>query len=416
MRILVNDYAGHPFQLQLSRELAKLGHTVLHTYFAAYQTPKGNMDDDGMVGLSIMPIQIEGGFSQFSVLSRRRADAAYGRAVSTEMQRFEPDVVLSANTPLDAQRVMLKTAHRLYAKFIFWLQDLLSSAVTFVLRRKKLPFAVAVGFIYAQLERRLLQKSDAVICIAPEFRKQLEDWGVARNKTFVIENWAPLEEIPVCDKATDFRRENNLSDKFCFMYSGTLGMKHKPEVLLALARHFSADPHIVLVVIAQGAGSTWLKKEVDLAGLTNCRLLPFQPYERHAEILASADVLITLLDEACGTFAVPSKLLAYMCAGRPQLVAAPALNLASQIIERSCAGLAVTSSVSEVVTAAQSLASSKEQLRIYAANARAYAEATFRIDAICDRFLTVLSFASSEGRLVTTAHPPSRIKTPTPIR
>ena len=41
MRILVNDYAGHPFQLQLSRSLARDGHTVLHTYFGAYRPRKG---------------------------------------------------------------------------------------------------------------------------------------------------------------------------------------------------------------------------------------------------------------------------------------------------------------------------------------------------------------------------------------
>jgi colanic acid biosynthesis glycosyl transferase WcaI len=44
MRILVNDYAGHPFELQLSRALARRGHTVPHTYFAAFQTPKGSVN------------------------------------------------------------------------------------------------------------------------------------------------------------------------------------------------------------------------------------------------------------------------------------------------------------------------------------------------------------------------------------
>ncbi|RMF52223.1 MAG: glycosyltransferase WbuB, partial [Bacteroidetes bacterium] len=32
MRILVHDYAGHPFQVQLSRALARRGHDVLHAY------------------------------------------------------------------------------------------------------------------------------------------------------------------------------------------------------------------------------------------------------------------------------------------------------------------------------------------------------------------------------------------------
>jgi hypothetical protein len=49
MRILVSDYSGHPFQVQLSRELARRGHSVTHTYSAGFQSPKGNLsvgDDD----------------------------------------------------------------------------------------------------------------------------------------------------------------------------------------------------------------------------------------------------------------------------------------------------------------------------------------------------------------------------------
>ena len=52
MRIVVNDYSGHPFQIELSRELARRGHSVLHLYSADFQTPKGDLlrkpeDPDG---------------------------------------------------------------------------------------------------------------------------------------------------------------------------------------------------------------------------------------------------------------------------------------------------------------------------------------------------------------------------------
>src|SRR6185503_17172875 len=98
MRVLVNDYAGHPFQLQLSRELARSGHDVLHTYFGAYQTPKGRTDVDASSGnLAITAIAIDGDFKQHSALSRRAADKAYGRAVCRHVNSFRPDVVLSAN-------------------------------------------------------------------------------------------------------------------------------------------------------------------------------------------------------------------------------------------------------------------------------------------------------------------------------
>ena len=41
MRILLNDFSGHPFPVQLSRELAHRGHTVLHTWCASFLTPHG---------------------------------------------------------------------------------------------------------------------------------------------------------------------------------------------------------------------------------------------------------------------------------------------------------------------------------------------------------------------------------------
>ena len=41
MRISIVDYAGHPFQAQLSRKLAERGHDVLHLYFGQAITPRG---------------------------------------------------------------------------------------------------------------------------------------------------------------------------------------------------------------------------------------------------------------------------------------------------------------------------------------------------------------------------------------
>lgn len=49
MRILVHDYAGYAFPLQLSRALARRHHQVLHLYSGSFQAPKGlvkKMDAD----------------------------------------------------------------------------------------------------------------------------------------------------------------------------------------------------------------------------------------------------------------------------------------------------------------------------------------------------------------------------------
>ena len=37
MRIVLHDYPGHAFPVQLSRALAARGHQVLHIWFSAFQ-------------------------------------------------------------------------------------------------------------------------------------------------------------------------------------------------------------------------------------------------------------------------------------------------------------------------------------------------------------------------------------------
>jgi glycosyltransferase involved in cell wall biosynthesis len=167
---------------------------------------------------------------------------------------------------------------------------------------------------------------------------------------------------------------------------------------LQLAQHFGNRSDVMTVVIAQGAGAEWLRQNKSKAPANSLMILPFQPYDRHAEILASSDVLITLLDSDCGAFSVPSKLLAYMCAERPLLLAAPPENLASRIVRRADAGIATSANAADFLEGANQLLSDKPRLPQYSANGRAYAEKNFSIDSICDEFLEVIAYAFNGRR------------------
>jgi glycosyltransferase involved in cell wall biosynthesis len=396
MKILVNDFAGHPFQLELSRTLARAGHTVLHAYFGANNTPKGEMNRIER-GLGVESISIGRAFEKHSLYARRAADVAYGNALRSRILAFCPQIVISANTPLDAQRILLDATHACGGRFVFWMQDLLSVGVEFALRKKRVPLARAAGYFYGVMERRLLARSDAVICIAPEFLPVLNRWKIDAAKVSVIENWAPLEEMPCLPRSNSWSREQDIDGKLCFMYSGTLGMKHKPELLLELARHFEAHRNRVIVVNAEGVGADWLRERQGLLRPGALRVLPFQPYARLPEVLASADVLVALLDEKCGAFAVPSKTLTYLCAGRPILIAAPAANLAARMVQSAGAGLAVNPHADEFLRAATRLVEEGEARSRYGSNARQYAERTFDMDRICRDFLAVFAVAADNA-------------------
>ena len=256
-------------------------------------------------------------------------DRRYGRLLADRVAAFGPDVVLSANSPLDAQAALQRCAHRDGAAFIFWIQDVYSAAIARALERR---FSLVSGLIaerFVRVERRLLQRSDAVVAITHDFLPLLEEWGVPKGRTYVIENWAPLEDVTPLSKANHWAREHGLSDIPVFLYAGTLGLKHDPMILMDLAKEV---PTARVVVISEGLGAERLSRFADANG--NLMLLPYQPFGRLSEVLASADVLVALLESDAGAYSVPSKVLTYLAAGRPILGAIPAENLAARTIRR----------------------------------------------------------------------------------
>lgn len=394
MRILINDFCGHAFPLEMSRELARRGHTVLHAYFADNtSTPKGHTQvrKGDPKGLMIEGLHISRGFSKHSLLTRRQADIEYGKVSALRVEQFRPDVVVSANMPLDAQAILQRSARRYNARFIFWLQDVYCLAARFVLQRKARLLAWAGGAYFEWLEKKLLRKSDAIICISPGFAEILKGWGIEGPNVHVMENWAPLDEVQPQPKKNSWALEQGVADKFCFMYSGTLGMKHRPELLLELAKYLESRKSAKLVVVAGGAGADWLAEKAKEVSPEVLELLPFQPYERVAEVLASANVLITLLDSEAGAFAVPSKTLAYLCAGRALIIAAPNTNEAARAVERAKAGIVVSpDNTKGFVEAAERLLNDQTFCAESGKNGRAYAERMFAIGTIADKFLSVL--------------------------
>jgi len=391
MRIFVNEFSGHPFQIQLSRELARRGHEVEHVYFSGNTTPKGTVASHSIPNLTISGLNIPIEFAKHSIRKRRAGDIEYGKVAAEAARKFKPDAILSSNMPPDGQKILLKEARNQNARFIYWLQDIYGLAVRFVLARRIRLLANLGGAYYELVEKRLLQQSDSVVCISDAFVEYVRNWGIQENKIHLIENWSPLDEIVPMPKHNAWARENGVAEKFCFMYSGTLGMKHRPELLLALAKYLATTQKAMLIVNAAGVGAEWLREHTRDMDPAIFRLQPFQPYERLSEVIGAADVLITLLDSDAGKFAVPSKTLTYLCAARPILMAAPAMNQAAKIIQSADAGFVVSpDSPEDFVAAAQELMDLPEARAIHAQHARAYAERHFDIGSIADRFLKAI--------------------------
>ena len=401
MRILVHDYAGHPFQAQLSRALARRGHTVRHAYCASLQTTP--LSVDGRPGadtdtFEIADLRLAQPLEKYAYFRRWRQENAYGRLVAAEVDRFRPDVVLSGNTPLDAQRRLLRRCRARDVRFVFWVQDLIGVASERFLIGKLYGLGRAAGTYYAGLERRLLRQSDQVILITDDFRPLLRRWVVPEAKVHTIENWAPLEGLPVRPKQNPWSRRHGLADKCCLMYTGTMGMKHNPDVLLRLALHLRDRPDVCVVIVSQGLGADWLRERKAELDLDNLLVLPFAPFDDLPDVMATADVLLAVLEPEAGMFSVPSKVLAYFCAARPMVLAVPPENLAARLVQKQEAGLVVSPSDAEgFVEAATSLLDNPARRAQLGRSARAYAEAAFAIEPIADAFEDVLRQACTDA-------------------
>ena len=393
MRCLIHDFAGHPFQIQLSRELARRGNQVTHVYPLGLQGPKGRLEpspsDSG--NLTIVGLPLSAQFRKYSPWRRMVAQRQYARDLRRLLASQHFDVLLSGNTPIDVQAELLWYCRRNGIGFVHWVQDVYCRALEFFFRRRIGPRAVPVSLPIVRRAQFVASRADAAVVIAPAFAGTLAGWGVPRDRISVIENWAPLDEIRPLPRANEWSERHGLHGKTVFLYSGTLGMKHRPDLLYSLAE--SLDESCRLVVITEGMGADYLRK---MPALETLLVLDFQPYDQVSLALASADVLVTTLEADAGEFAVPSNVLSYLCAGRSMLLAAPKVNLAASIIEHSESGLvAGPDRPEEFIAAARRLAADAKLRSSLGANARQYAERTFEISRIAARFEDLLAHTFS---------------------
>lgn len=180
MRIVVHDYAGHPFQFDLSRELARRGHEVMHAYFGGDQGPKGETeklptDPDT---LTIRAINIPERYDKGAYFARRANDIRYGSEAAAVIKAFKPDVVISGNTPLDSQQIILRATHEAGSSFVNWIQDFYSLAIDDIISKRWWGLGSFVARFYSHMERGQLTSSDHVVVISDDFRTYLQGSGV----------------------------------------------------------------------------------------------------------------------------------------------------------------------------------------------------------------------------------------------
>lgn len=398
VHIAICDNSGHAFPIQLSRELARRRHQVLHLHFAEFQSPKGPLSrrQEDPETLEIAPISLGKPFAKYSFVARRSQEIEVGKRTWKRINEFKPDVVLGGNLPLDALRQTLRGCLRADRPFVLWVQDIYSIAIRQVLTKRYGVIGGMLGSYYGHMEASALASSAAIVVIADDFVSVIRnDFGVAADNIHVIENWAPLDEIVPREKTNAWAVEQQLAGREVVLYTGTLGIKHDPALILQLAAALQSRPKTTVIVMSEGPSAEWLAAQVKASNLQNLRMLPYQSFDRYANVLGSADVLIAILEADAGRFSAPSKILSYLCAGRPIVLSAPPENLAFRIVNESQAGMSIPAHDRDgFIAAVRSFLDDPEARASAGRQGRAYAERAFDIKAIGDRFEGILAAAA----------------------
>ena len=386
MRIVINDYAGFTFPLELSKELSKRGHCVKHIFTQAFGIPLTSNEKSCSEKLQIVKIDVNR-VEKDNFVKRWFQERKYGKLAVKEIAEWTPDALISGNTPLIAQKRIINWADTNGIPAIFWLQDLLSIAAKTILSDVNKTIGSIMYRYFRSIEIDALKKANHIIAITEDFLPFIKGWNIDDSKVSIIPNWGPIEMIPVIYRKNKFSVKYELNDKFVVLYSGSLGKKHDIQLIAKTAEKLVDDNEIIFIIATDERGQNLFIKHLGEKDLPNLLKIPLQTVTNYPYLLASSDVALVTLDATAGMYCAPSKLWSIYCAKKPAIVAVDKGNLCARITENINAGIVITpGSVNECIAAIKELKEKKSLRLRMGSNARGYAEKYFPISPIADAF------------------------------
>ena len=188
------------------------------------------------------------------------------------------------------------------------------------------------------LERVSYHRSDAVAVLSEDLRANVlaKISPKHQHKVHVIPNFVDSDRITPRDRMTSYRDELRIGNEQVVMYAGNVGYSQSLSMMLHAARQM---PEVTFVINGDGAAREELQR--DAAGLSNIRFSGYQPADRVAEVLATADIHVVPLRTGLGAVSVPSKTYSILAAGRPVVAAIDSGTEVTRILAESGAGVSV---------------------------------------------------------------------------
>lgn len=216
------------------------------------------------------------------------------------------------------------------------------------------------------------RRVDHIVVLSPGFKSLLIDRGVPEKKIDVIYNWADEEALISVDGLLPENFPDQ--DAFKIVFAGNMGKAQALDVVLDAAELLrKKNSKIIFLMIGGGVEVLRLKSRAAEMKLSNVIFFPAVPMAQVGKILLQADALLVhLKKDPLFAITIPSKTQAYMCVGKPLLMAVD--GDASELVGLSNGGIVSESDNPEkLAEAAERLAAlDQNQLIQMGGNARRY--------------------------------------------
>ncbi len=169
-----------------------------------------------------------------------------------------------------------------------------------------------------------------------------------------------------------------LDRHFCVVFAGNLGTAQALETIVQAAISLREDPEIRVVLVGSGSRFSWLKEQKDLHRLDNLILPGRFPMDMMPQVFERAGaLLVTLNADEIFTQTIPSKVQAYLAAGRP--IIACLNGEGARVVVEAQAGMATPAEKAGplVETIQRMKACGKEERDRMGRSGRAYFDAHF---------------------------------------
>lgn len=227
-------------------------------------------------------------------------------------------IVVFATSPITAVIPAIPLKWGKKAHLAIWVQDLWpeSLAATGFIRNR--PVLKLVGL----LVRGIYSIADTILVQSPAFKAPVSRCA-RQEKIIYYPNSLDIPETS-SNEATPLPAEllDTLKTHFCVVFAGNIGTAQAVETLVDAALQLKELPDVRMVLVGSGSMLEWVSQKKGELSLDNLILAGRFPMSSMPEIYRHAACLVvTLKDEEIFSHTLPSKVQAYLAAGRPIIAA-----------------------------------------------------------------------------------------------